>query len=141
LREENITTYQGKRFQKNLIPDIVFQRDDRFLVFDAKYKMMKFQPWDFDRSDFFQIHTYIQYFQQHFKNSKVVAGGLLYPLSANFSQDIQNQNSSNGLFSNDGGGTKFLVDGIDLSGIGNDDFDIHQQEELFVERLKATILN
>ena len=54
---------------------------DEFLVFDAKYKRMKGEKNDVDRSDFFQIHTYIQYFLHTYPEGRVLLGGLLYPLS------------------------------------------------------------
>ena len=76
--------YGNTFFGRMIIPDIVLQRvgndgKDEFLVFDAKYKQMRGNKDDVDRSDFFQIHTYIQYVQHHLGN--VVLGGLLYPLS------------------------------------------------------------
>ena len=76
--------YGNTFFGRIIIPDIVLQRvgndgKDEFLVFDAKYKQMRGNKDDVDRSDFFQIHTYIQYVQHHLGN--VVLGGLLYPLS------------------------------------------------------------
>lgn len=40
---------------------------------------------DVDRSDLFQIHTYIQYVQQNM--GKVVVGGLLYPITQNGKDD------------------------------------------------------
>lgn len=78
------TIYKGMFYQRDIIPDIILQRGDDFIVFDAKYKRMRGKKAngknsDVDRSDLFQIHTYIQFVQHHLGN--VVLGGLLYPIS------------------------------------------------------------
>ena len=78
-----------------MIPDIVFQKDNEVLVWDAKYKRMKYDFYDYDRSDFFQIHTYINYYQ---KNFSVMAGGLLYPLTKPYTKEVENLNTSTSLF-------------------------------------------
>ena len=53
------------------------------MVFDAKYKRMRINKeskgYDVDRTDLFQIHTYIQFVEYHLGH--VVVGGLLYPLT------------------------------------------------------------
>ena len=49
----------------------------------------------------------------------MVVGGLLYPLSIQFTEQRQEKNISNTLFSADSTSTKFIVDGIDLSSIGH----------------------
>jgi 5-methylcytosine-specific restriction enzyme subunit McrC len=46
----------------------------------AKWKNMAMQANDLDREDFFQIHTYLSYFQNH-KDYELVGGGLFYPLA------------------------------------------------------------
>ena len=89
--------YGNTFFGRIIIPDIVLQRvgndgKDEFLVFDAKYKQMRGNKDDVDRSDFFQIHTYIQYFQQ--TQGRVLLGGLLYPLSI----DINDNNIGPGRY-------------------------------------------
>ena len=64
---KQIHTYEGSFFKTKIIPDIVLQRnvngEKQFLVLDAKYKRMRGEKIDVDRTDFFQIHTYMQYFQ------------------------------------------------------------------------------
>lgn len=105
--------YKGTFFERKIIPDIVLERigDDgkkEFLVFDAKYKAMTGDKDDVDRSDFFQIHTYIQYFQH--TQGKVVLGGLLYPLGVDVDE---NTFHSEQLFGLDGKeNIPFIIDGI-----------------------------
>ncbi|MGK6352730.1 5-methylcytosine restriction system specificity protein McrC [Parapedobacter sp. DT-150] len=72
-------SYADNFFNRELIPDIVLEKGDKALVFDAKYKRMDWIGKDVDRSDFFQLHTYIHYMQQ---NKQVIGSGLLYPVSA-----------------------------------------------------------
>lgn len=80
--------YQGKFFERLIIPDIILTRtnskgESEYMVFDAKYKRMRIsnesKGYDVDRTDLFQIHTYIQFVEHHLGH--VVVGGLLYPLT------------------------------------------------------------
>lgn len=125
LKKDKIQTYSGKDFKRLIIPDIVLEKDDEVMVWDAKYKRMEFDYFDYDRADFFQIHTYISYYHQ---NKNVIAGGLLYPLSKEFSTDRQFKNKSETLFSQEATNTKYLVDGIDYT-------------ELSVEKIKKEEIN
>lgn len=108
-----ITVYEGCFYERRIIPDIVLSRGNDVLVFDAKWKRMnaerKTVEWsDLDRSDFFQIHTYIQYYKTIGKN--VIAGGLLYPLSI---EEFKPETMiASGLFGEQSVGTRFVVDGI-----------------------------
>jgi 5-methylcytosine-specific restriction enzyme subunit McrC len=139
IKPKKEIAYKLKDFRRALIPDIVFQRDNEIMVWDAKYKRMNFDYYDYDRSDFFQIHTYISYYNQ---TNKVVAGGLLYPISKVFNTDRQKKNYSKSLFSLDSHSTQFVVDGIDLSGYDEDnsriDF-LKSQELYFIERICSLI--
>ena len=109
LRKDKIITYPGKYYQRELIPDIVFQRANDLLVWDAKYKVMKLDRGDFDRADYFQIHTYIQYFQQI---ENVICGGLLYPLSVPITEQFGLKASSPILFGRSKANTKFLIEKV-----------------------------
>lgn len=128
---ETHQTYPGKDFSRQLIPDIVLRHNDglRVAVFDAKYKQMHFRSLDYDRSDFFQIHTYISYYQA--QGLKVVASGLLYPFSAPFPIARQSTNHAPTLFGSGVGETPFLVDGVDCTG------DLLQQSRNMISRLTA----
>lgn len=107
--------YNGMFYGRTIIPDIVLKRElngkTQYMVFDAKYKRMTGSKNDVDRSDFFQIHSYIQYYS-NLTNSEVLVGGLLYPLDENFSLDDSCSNSLFGLPYNN---TSFMVDGLYLS--------------------------
>ena len=101
--------YKGYFFQRELIPDLVFQKDNEMAIWDAKYKRMKGRFIDVDRSDFFQIHTYIQYQINH---KTVKAGGLFYPISALPDFD---QYRSPHLINEAGFKMNFSIDGIQLT--------------------------
>ena len=113
LKSEDIKAYKGKYFNRTMIPDIVFEKNNKFLVWDAKYKRMCYKDYDYDRADFFQIHTYINYFQT---KGKVLMGGLLYPLSKPFIGESKEKNYAAGLFGIESNDVLFHVDGIDHSG-------------------------
>jgi len=137
--EPNIELYPNNFYERKIKPDIVMIRDKQVIVFDAKYKRMLFRGrkkniWDVDRDDFFQIHTYMSYYQN--KGYEVLAGGLLYPMEGEFTQ---NDCYSENWLGNDK--TSFIVDGIDLYMIGNDStmLDIKKKEDAFIVRLKRLI--
>ena len=85
---------------------------------------------DLDRSDFFQIHTYMSYFN---KNKNLVAGGLLYPLNTKLIKEKTYAESWLG------GEGKFVVDGIDLSEFENNTNDnideLVKKENDFIKRM------
>lgn len=139
-------------FKREIRPDIVLfnNKTNKVAVFEAKYKKMNMVKGggdgnygDLDRSDFFQIHTYMSYFQGN-NDFELVAGGLLYP----FEKEINNDkcHSDNWL----GGDGKFVVDGIDLSEFQNDNIDnlikkenpldkLIKEENDFIKRIKGII--
>ncbi len=128
-RRVNEIAYKGFFFRRELIPDLVFQKGDMISVWDAKYKRMSGNFNDVDRSDFFQIHTYIQYYRNKFN---VVAGGLLYPITSN--QIDFDKYYSNYLLNKEGEKTEFCIDGIKLSEENhNDNLEINQKE--FIKRI------
>ena len=134
VESPKIELYNSKFYERKIIPDIVMERGNDVLVFDTKYKTMKFQGrnkygmGDLDRSDFFQINTYMSYYEQQNKN--LICGGLLYPLSEVF--DEQKCHALHWL-SPDRDRTKFIVDGLEL--LGNGDNYI-KAEEAFINRIK-----
>lgn len=136
LRDEVIQTYVDKDFKRKLIPDIVLQKNDKILVFDAKYKRMDYVYYDYDRSDYFQIHTYINYYQ---KNFNVLAGGLLFPLSNKYTEEKEIKNSSSSLFGENKDLVQYFIDGIDLSEINLSN--IALEEELFLNRIYKRVSN
>ena len=136
--EAIMRVYSGVQFMsRDIIPDIVLQRlndgIDEFLVFDAKYKRMKNRDDEVDRSDFFQIHTYIHYFQHCYPNGRVLVGGLLYPLYRN---EKTNRKYSS-MFGRSGRfDTKFIVDGIVCEGIGESDNDFDVEINTLINNIK-----
>ena len=78
-----IKVYDDAFWSREIIPDIVMTKGNDVVIFDAKWKKMegkraKVEYSDLDRSDFFQIHSYISYYKAIGK--RVVLAGLLYPL-------------------------------------------------------------
>src|SRR5690606_11603949 len=104
--QEELKVYHDQFFGRRMFPDIVMKhkQTQEVIVFDAKFKKMNGRKDDLDRSDFYQIHTYIQYYMPN-----VIFGGLIYPLS----EELSNEKSvSKGLFHNNSTTPSFMVDGI-----------------------------
>ncbi len=134
LTQKKYSVYQDQFYKRSIRPDIIMKKGNKIVVFDAKWKKMSFIKSDFDRSDFFQINTYISYLKNQ-KEYDVIAGGLLYPLEKDFG-DIQKKHSVNWLNDNS---TNFIVDGIQM--IKNDtNNECYFKIGEFVDRMKG-ILN
>jgi 5-methylcytosine-specific restriction enzyme subunit McrC len=140
-----LMVYEGMFFARKIIPDIVMSRADDVLVFDTKYKRMNFKGrearsmGDLDRADFFQINAYMSFYQNTGK--KVLVGGLLYPMESAFDENKQKCHSPM-WFENKQ--TRFVVDGLDLSGLEDGQTDqaaraeeIIKQENAFIERVAS----
>jgi len=159
VEECRYRVYKGLFYQRDIIPDIILQRGDEYIVFDAKYKRMRgiktnVKNSDIDRSDLFQIHTYIQYVQHHMGN--VVLGGLLYPISRKGYKDdgtpyeyseseVIDTNSyhADNLFGVDGKDNNrpkipFIVDGIYCSE-NDDENSIKDNVEAMINRIKNVL--
>jgi len=131
-------------YKRRIIPDIVMKHreSNKVVVFDTKYKRMKFNEIkcngvDIDRCDFFQINTYMNYYNNQ-SQYNLIAGGLLYPMDAQFDKT---KCHADNWFSNQA--VKFVVDGIDLYSL-NDSADenevmqdIQTREEAFIGRIKG----
>ena len=138
ITSPKIELYKDKFFARKIIPDIVMSSGDKVLVFDTKYKRMNMRGkdqyglGDIDRNDFFQINTYMSYYQNQGKN--VIAGGLLYPMNK-FSKDKCHSYSWFGNLN-----TKFIVDGIELANLNESSIDeIKIKENEFISRIKEYI--
>lgn len=130
-------------FSRKIIPDIVMEKSGNVLVFDTKYKHMNylgrsnFGMGDVDRTDFFQIHTYMSHY---LPTHAVLVAGLLYPLSAEF--DAEKCHSSSALGRKE---TLFVIDGVDVSGMKESDSNrasmkkLLSKEREFVERVRGMI--
>ena len=129
-----IQVYTQKDFCRSMIPDIVMEKGKDVMIWDAKYKDMQYRYYDYDRADFFQIHTYLQYYAQR---RNVIAGGLLYPLSKLYDSEVQRRNRSDSLFGLERSSTQFIVEGIDFNNLSKEN--IKEKEEAFLQRI-ATLL-
>ncbi len=135
INSPKIELYEKQFFARKIIPDIVMQKENKILVFDTKYKKMTFKNryqngGDLDRNDFFQINTYMSYYQN--SGYEVIAGGLLYPMEGKFNENVCYAES---WFENNK--TKFLVDGLELSSLNNEN--ISDREQNFIGRIKKLI--
>ena len=126
----HINLYPENFFTRKIIPDIVMKQNNDVLVLDTKYKKMKFKGrnntglGDLDRNDFFQINTYMSYYQNMGFN--LLGGGLIYPMEEEF--NYEKCYSVNWLGNNN---TKFFVDGIDLAYINHND-KVHSKNEMII---------
>lgn len=135
-----ISVYENQFYGRKLIPDLLFHRmfdgKMQYIVLDAKYKRMKGRKDDVDRGDFYQIHSYIQYYSG-LKDSEVVLGGLLYPLEADFMD--KSDWSSETLFGLSQGDCKFVVDGICLDDLPSDIQETKDIAEILYQKIVKMI--
>ncbi|MGJ0339421.1 5-methylcytosine restriction system specificity protein McrC [Aliarcobacter cryaerophilus] len=142
IESPKIELYSNQFFARKIIPDIVMKKDNDVIVFDTKYKKMLMRDryqngGDVDRNDFFQINTYMSYYQNHPDKYNVKIGGLLYPIEKSF---IENKYicHSQSWFGNLN--TKFIVDGIDLSNLEEDKENkfapILKREQKFIQGIR-----
>lgn len=110
---QKFNIYKQQKYKRGLIPDIIIEKDDNVVIFDAKYKNMAAHRNDYDRPDFFQIHTYGSFMES--QNKKIIGLGLLYPLQENFDKQQLVNNFSNTLFGDSSNQSWFKVDGIRMS--------------------------
>lgn len=149
IHEEECKVYKDMFFNRGMKPDIIIKNEKlkKIIVLDAKSKSMKFEKgggdgaWgDLDRSDFFQINTYMTYYDK--QGYEVLAGGLLYPIKKEFDCRFNDENCeedyeklkahSDNWFGNSK--TKFIVDGIDLS-----KDNLLESEKNFITRIKKLV--
>jgi 5-methylcytosine-specific restriction endonuclease McrBC regulatory subunit McrC len=135
--QEELNVYQKMFYKRKMFPDLVMKHKltNQIIVFDAKFKKMRLHKTqssysDLDRSDFYQIHSYIQYYQPN-----VIAGGLLYPLSNE--NNIHKTHAEN-LFDNQNIKTEFIVDGIYINKEMNMS-EINEKENEFLLRVETLI--
>jgi len=92
---------------------------------------------DVDRNDFFQINTYMNFYNNQ-NQYDLIAGGLLYPIEAKFDKDKCYSNTWLG-----NNAVQFVVDGIDLDNLEYNEADedamdkIKQSETEFIARIDA----
>jgi 5-methylcytosine-specific restriction endonuclease McrBC regulatory subunit McrC len=131
--QEEIIVYPSPLFyRRKMFPDIVMRHNytGKVIVFDAKFKKMSFRKNDLDRGDFYQIHSYIQYYQ-----SEVILGGLIYPLSKEL---CKRKTYSNSIFGKKTTDQFFIVEGIYVDET-MEMSKIIENEEKFIFRIQETI--
>ena len=128
--------YDDQFYGRKIIPDLLFHRvangTNQYIVFDAKYKRMNGAKNDVDRADFFQIHSYIQYYAS-LENSEVTLGGLLYPLDS--PSGDKHDWFSETLFGSSNCRTRFIVDGISLDDIPSNINETQEISMLLYQRI------
>jgi 5-methylcytosine-specific restriction enzyme subunit McrC len=130
--QEELNVYKGLFYGGRMFPDLVMRNKltNEVIVFDAKFKMMRGKNIDVDRSDFFQIHTYMQYYE-----TDVIFGGLIYPLSEEISRE---RSVSNSLFENNMNDTQFIIDGISVNNQMTFE-ELIANEQNFLSRIESLI--
>lgn len=106
--QEELNVYDGLFFGRKMFPDLVMRHkySDRIIVFDAKFKTMRMRKGDLDREDFYQIHSYIQYYYP-----RAIIGGLIYPLKKPL---VSERAHAKNLMGTQKKQTSFIVDGIQI---------------------------
>ncbi|WP_417887699.1 McrC family protein [Zunongwangia sp.] len=130
--QEEINTYEPMFYGRKMFPDIVMRHkySKDVIVLDAKFKSMLLRKQDIDRIDFYQIHSYIQYYQPH-----VLFGGLIYPLGKNINTTKAH---SNNLFGQSQHNNGFVVDGISVDS-SMSMHEIMESENAFLDRVDNLI--
>ncbi len=152
IHEDPLLVYANNFYKRRMFPDIIIKNkhNNKVMVFDAKYKRMNFNPGigdgkygDLDRSDFFQINTYMSYYNNQ-ENVTLIAGGLLYPMESNLNKTEQSESRkahSNNWFGDES--IKFIINGIDLSNIekDTDGLDDERKAKKMIENIKDSEKN
>jgi 5-methylcytosine-specific restriction endonuclease McrBC regulatory subunit McrC len=130
--QEEIPLYKLKFYKRSMFPDIVMKHrtNGKIVVFDAKFKKMDMMNKDVDRADLHQIHSYSGYYKH-----KLIASGLIYPLSKAINAAEAHSES---LYGNDENEIKFIVDGIYVTA-SHSIKDIIENEAAFIERVSSVI--
>lgn len=132
--QEELNVYKGLFYGRRMFPDIVMKHKitQEVIVFDAKFKKMLGRKIDLDRPDFYQIHTYMQYYMPN-----IIFGGLIYPLSKELSKE---RSVSQGLFGDSVNTPNFIVDGIYINDV-MDMTTLIESENKFLKRIELQIEN
>lgn len=141
VESPKIELYEEMFFTRKIIPDIVIQKEKDVIVLDTKYKKMEmdgrnqYNAGDVDRNDFFQINTYMSYYQNN--NCNVKIGGLIYPMGDFDKSKCYSEKWFGNLNS------KFIIDGVllkDIEPTGDIKFEnIAKREKEFIERLNSLL--
>jgi len=130
--QEELPMYQQQFYIRSMFPDIVMKHraSGKVVIFDAKFKKMEMQNKDVDVADLHQIHSYSGYYRD-----RLVASGLIYPLSKEINTDKAHSKS---IYGNDENEVKIIIDGIYVSE-NHSMQELINNEEAFVGRLSSII--
>lgn len=140
VESPKLWVYKDMFYARHIIPDIVMTKGAHVVVFDTKYKTMKFAGnnqngmGDVDRADFFQIHSYISYY--HSLGKEVVLGGLIYPLQYEYENDFSSKSHHHGLFIGHSKSPHFIIDGVKITDATNN---LIAAEKAFLKRIQKLI--
>lgn len=123
-----LAIYESTFYKRKLIPDIILERNDKILVFDAKYKRMNYSNLDVDRDDVFQIHTYSYYFD---KLHKEIHSGLIYPLEHRNEKELEKHT----ILTKANNKSYFFIEGLEVK---NPDL-FEQNIECFINAIKLKL--
>ena len=129
LYQEEIPIYQSLFINRVFIPDIIMKKDNKVIILDSKFKKMKYNRIDVDRTDLQQIHTYYSYYKSLGYDVKFTS--LIYPIKEEkdikLSSTIFDSSITNDLF------------GISYILVGNTIEEQIINEEKFIEKLRSSI--
>ena len=136
-KRPEIPTGAFGEYTRRLEPDIVFESDGGFYVFDVKYKTYNDQD-GVKREDLFQLHTYIG---QYGNDGPIKGCGFIYPI-------LDDQlGESGGLISDDlhqqGKEIPFYVVFLPIPNVSHHQFnnDMKKQCDMFVKKFQNIITN
>lgn len=127
-----IPIYQKQFYRRSIFPDLIMKHkiSGEIIALDAKFKKMEMQNKDIDRADLHQIHSYSGYYQK-----KLIASGLIYPLSKQIDID---KSHSDTLYGNNDNDVHFIVDGVYV--YENQTMDeLIENENIFIKRMTNLI--
>jgi 5-methylcytosine-specific restriction endonuclease McrBC regulatory subunit McrC len=129
ISQLKIKVYPSMNYGRNIYPDLVLinKNTDEVIVFDAKYKSYKYTGGMIDRSDFYQIHSYMYSFD------KIKAGGLIYP------QWNKEGSTPQKLFGNQNNQIEFAMEGLLLKRNVTSFSEVEDQELSFISRIKEIV--
>ena len=126
-------------YTRKLEPDIVFERDGGFYVFDVKYKTYD-RRYGVKREDLFQLHTYIG---QYGNDGPIKGCGFIYPMP---DDQLEESNSVISDLRQQGNKIPFYVVFLPIPNYKNDNHhqfnsDMKKQCDMFVKKFQNIITN
>ena len=135
-RIHRIPTGSFGGYTRQLEPDIVFERDGGFYVFDVKYKTYD-RRYGVKREDLFQLHTYIG---QYGNDGPIKGCGFIYPIS---DDQLRESNPVISDLRQQGNKIPFYVVFLPIPNVSHDQFnnDMKKQCDMFLKNFQNIITN